>query len=140
MSKNPTKETVEKKISDWKNRLNELYNQVEAWLPSDGPEIERTTTTQVMEEMMKKFKVTPQPIPVLSVMMNGKKLVFRPSGIWILGANGKVDVFSGDKHYTLVDLRPDDGPSDWRLVSRKIHPGTVRFDKRAFQQVIGVSR
>jgi hypothetical protein len=69
--------------------------------------------------MMQEHGVAPRDVPTYTVSReNGKNLVvFTPSVIWIIGANGRVDVKTSTRRHILVDLGGTEGkPSRWRLV------------------------
>jgi hypothetical protein len=85
------------------------------------------------EEMMRRFDVAARHLPVLEILREGRLVAtLEPRGLWITGANGRVDLVGNGRHYLLVDVAENFAQSDWRisplaqrLRREKFDPGTL---------------
>ncbi len=112
-----TKDHVTKRVEDWVHRLNALYDLVESWLPSEW-RADRRRVVLMDEEMMRKFGVSPREIPVLDLnSADGRGATLEPRGLWIIGTNGRVDLFVGRKHHLIVDIAQNFAIPKWRIAS-----------------------
>ncbi|MCX7046203.1 MAG: hypothetical protein NTX50_12050 [Candidatus Sumerlaeota bacterium] len=132
------KKEVENRIGDWLKRLNELYDRVDYWRQSlPQTEVLPGQISQREEEPMRECKVKPRPVPTYTVLMGKKRLSFVPAALWILGANGRVNVSTNKGHYMLVDLKGEnDAQSDWRIVTPNINKIHAPFNEKTFKQLL----
>lgn len=108
---------VVRRVADWAQRVDALYQQLEAWLPV-GWTVKREHSTTLNEELMQKYQVPAHAFPVLSLDYKGQRsVVIEPRGLWIIGANGRLDIMSEAGHHVIVDLAEIFAPSDWRIAS-----------------------
>jgi hypothetical protein len=92
-----------------------LYNQIEQWLPS-GWRASRERTVFMDEEMMRRFRVEPRQLPVLNLSaVDGRNASLEPRGLWIVGANGRVDLYFGSRHFIIIDKSDRFLPPDWYI-------------------------
>ena len=55
-------------------------------------------------------------LPILRVRKAGKEvLTFKPYGLWVIGANGRIDLFGRDGSYFLVDRATGFQPPQWHV-------------------------
>jgi hypothetical protein len=112
-----TADYVRKCVDDWLQRLNDLFNKVKDWAAANGWAAEDGAPIPMYEEMMERFGVPEHKQPTLSVRSaTGQQIWIKPKGLWVIGANGRVDIYSPKGAYTLVDVgdRPQGGPK-WVL-------------------------
>lgn len=113
---NMSKEAVDFRVKEWNERLNGLYGQIIAWLPK-GYTADCNDSVIMNEEMMKKYKTPAIKLPVLKIVKGQESvLTFKPKGLWVIGANGRVDVLCSDSSFMLVDMAEPFSGTDWRLV------------------------
>ena len=106
---------VTRRVDDWATRIDKLYTQLEEWLPN-GWKAERTDTVHMDEELMRKFGVAPRNLPVLRLRHENKPSIrIEPRGLWIIGANGRLDLFGGNNHFVIVDTAENFEPPDWHI-------------------------
>jgi len=109
------KDHVVRRVDDWVGRIDRLYRQIEEWLPS-GWTASRVGTVRMHEELMQKFGVSARNLPVMELSYNGKPSArVEPRGLWIIGANGRLDLFSGPGHYVIIDSAGNFEPADWQI-------------------------
>lgn len=106
---------IERRVKDWSDRVQTLYRQIEAWLPA-GWTIEKRGAVRMHEELMQKFAVPPQSLPVLELFHDGKPSArIEPRGLWIIGANGRLDLIKGADHYIIIDAAENFAPPAWQI-------------------------
>jgi hypothetical protein len=80
------------------------------------------------EEPMRKAGVPPRKLPTLELVRdNAVRMRFRPYGLWIIGANGRIDLVKGSELYLVVDHSKTFEPPSWH-----ISPATARRDPKPF--------
>ena len=106
---------VARRVAEWEGRIKALYADVSAWLPAGWTAVVGGSVP-MHEELMRKFDVSEHQLPVLILERDGKKRGrMEPRGLWIIGANGRVDLILTDRHYLIVDRSESFEPPDWRL-------------------------
>lgn len=133
-------EGVVVRVEDWKERLEKLVNTISEWgreLAGDY-EQKRYTVRQFNEMLLEKHHVAPAELPAISLTKGKHVATFEPNVLWIIGANGRVSVFSDMEPYTLVDMGGLHGePSDWQVVGWKLERTLIPFDREAFKKILG---
>ncbi len=67
---------VYKSVSDWKERISNLYNAIREWLKDDRQYAVKTTDTlQMYEEQMQKLDIEPENLPVADILKDGKLIL-----------------------------------------------------------------
>jgi hypothetical protein len=109
------REYVERRVSDWASRIEALYRLIESWLPP-GWRAERRGTVQMLEEQMRKVNVLSRDLPVLDLENHaGKTARIEPRGLWVIGANGRLDFSGGKDHYVIFDEAEKFAPPFWYM-------------------------
>eukprot|EP00752_Nemacystus_decipiens_P000985 g985.t1 len=111
-----TREDVERRVDDWLNRLRDLLGVVERWAMDNGWAIESRDAVPMHEELMQHFGVAQREQPGLTLRDRaGDKLLLRPKGLWVIGANGRVDLFTKRGAFVLIDAAEPFSAPNWRL-------------------------
>jgi len=107
------------RITDWVKRINDLYAILETWVEDIGDvQISRTEVLQAREELMQEFGVEPKNIPAITLRSDNNRVSIMPMGLWVIGANGRLNIKTNKNCYILIDIGgKDDDPSEWVLVS-----------------------
>ena len=121
----PTPETTLRRLRDWQSRVHDLYSQIERAL-GPGYSYDRTGKQQSGEERVQQSGLRPEdvpPIDILRIERSGHPVaMILPRGLWIIGANGRLDLHlfpkaGGRRLFMLMDLSsPLEEHSDWRIV------------------------
>ena len=127
-----SKEHVSKRVKDWKLRVSKLYKEVGSWL-HDKPEYKVTLGVKVRmyEELMEKYGIAPEEIQTAD-LYKGDKLIasFMPIGLWVIGANGRIDLLTSQGSYTLVDNADEFKSPEWHMYPPSDHRKGKPFSKR----------
>lgn len=110
-----TREHVIRRVEDWSLRVEALYELVTGWLPP-GWTARRGRIVRMEEELMREFGVPARDVPILELWRNGTcEAILEPRGLWIIGANGRVDLVRGEAHYIITDVAENFDPPKWRI-------------------------
>jgi len=130
-----THEDIEQRIIDWQQRLNALYSSVQSWLPSNMGHVIDTSGSVVMnEELMKRYSMPAINLTTMKIIHEGKEILyFEPRGLWVIGANGRIDVFGKGSTWVLVDVSDRFAPeTKWKITEPSDRRTLRDFDKSAF--------
>jgi hypothetical protein len=119
-----SREHVLRRLSDWRDRVHKLYDQIERQLQDTGFRCNREEKHVLSEELPRKVGIAEaeQPkIDALRIVRPDKTnaAVLQPRGLWIIGANGRVDlrimpsVGSSEIYILLDQSKPLSGPGQW---------------------------
>ena len=122
------KKYVERRVQDWQRRVQTLYGTILSWLPLGWSGTE-TGGVPFHEEPMQRFDVGQVVLPVLLLKRGDDRAKLEPRGLWIIGANGRVDLVHGADHFLLVDRSENFDASDWQVSSLR-----DRIRQRPFDQ------
>jgi hypothetical protein len=106
---------VARRVDDWAERIDKLYAQLEQWLPPDWT-ADRSRNVRMHEPLMEKFDIAPRNLPVLTLLYQGEPAArVAPRGLWIVGINGRLDLYHGNKHFIIVDHAENLKPPEWHV-------------------------
>lgn len=126
------------RVDDWKQRVSSLYDQVCGWLPSHMS-TDRRNSVPMHEDLMRKYDVAETELPILNVYENGgwiAKLV--PRGLWIIGANGRLDLFARNGQWILVDRAENFENPVWQIAPAEHRRRTELLSRETLLKAIGV--
>ena len=129
---------IQRRIANWEERLNELYKKINDWLPEDW-QGQNGIPVNMHEKLMKKFHIEPMQMPTYVLSNESKETVtIEPYGLWLIGANGRVDMKRGDNHYLLVDIAGNFNPSEWYVakIDQRQRRNRVALTKSWLRQVL----
>ena len=133
-----TKEDLQRRIDDWKKRISSLYDMITEWVASESEyRCERHPAVRMYEELMQKLSVRPEKLELLNVY-HGKDLVatVKPMGLWIVGANGRLDILTKKGATILVDKAEKFHKPRWVAYGSTNGRQGQRFDKHYLAQLI----
>ncbi len=126
------------RVSDWKNRLNRLFSNIENWTKDFATiKIQKSDIPQAREELMYKFGIDPDTVPAMAIFLGKIRASFVPMGIWVIGSNGRVNITTNKNQYILLDLGGDnDNPSQWVIVNPSKRKERISFDRNTLSKII----
>ncbi len=135
-----SKEDVEKRIKDWTSRLSDLYSSIKEWLDSvPSYEVRERSDVEMYEELMQKHGIPPKALKSLDVYYGGRIIAaIKPIGLWIIGANGRVDILFKDGAVILIDESDRFQTPRWISHKRPKRNKGVKFDKNYMFDLLGV--
>ncbi len=126
------KNHVIRRLDEWISRLNSLYDCVESWLPA-GWSADRHKTKLMHEDMMKRFDLMAREVPILELNSdNGRHAKIEPRALWIIGANGRVDLFADNGHFLIIDRAKNFGVPEWQIVNFHKRDEVSKLDQARF--------
>lgn len=139
-----TREYVENRIAEWVSRLDSLFDQVQEWAGDQSAwQAERSLVRQQEEELMRSHRIPPRQVPFLTLWADNKRhrVSFVPSALWIIGADGRVNVTTNKHQFILVDRRNGhDGCSDWQILSADLRRSSSPFNRHALLSILQGAR
>ena len=135
-----TKTYVHKRLRDWERRIMALFKQIGEWAAKEWGEgsVVWGERLQRNEHMMQQFGVPPRRLPTVEVRTGKRTVTFLPSCLWIIGANGRVDVIAGPSSYMIVDMAGEDGrPSEWQISNPDSRIVLEPFTRDVFRRITG---
>jgi hypothetical protein len=128
-----TKADVENRIKDWETRLTELFNTIETWTQGiQDIQIEHGTVVQRAEMLMRDHNISPRLLPTMWIIIGLHRISFVPSALWVVGANGRVNINTNTRQYALVDM----GNREWRIADLPEKSNLRTFTREIFQDII----
>ena len=111
------KQQVELRVADWKKRVTELYSEINNWLKNTDYTLRLGSKLTMNEELMLQFGVPKTEVETADIYNKDKKIILtiKPKGLWIIGANGRIDILSVKGNYLLVDFAKQFEEPRWKL-------------------------
>ncbi len=110
-----TKELIEADVQDWKDRLHDLFQKVSTWAVANGWRVDASGTVGMHEELMQKFHVPATQQPTLRLDGDEGYALFKPKGLWVIGANGRIDLYTSKGAFIIVDLAERGDAPRWTI-------------------------
>ncbi len=132
---------IERRIDDWVERLEALYERVRRFARArpDAEELKilEGQVLQRLEYVMEQNDVPPRMLPTIAVLKGINRVSFVPSALWTIGANGRATVTTNRHQYMLADLNEEkEAPSDWRIATSRGSAIQLPFDETVFSQLL----
>jgi len=129
------REDVEARVNDWLVRIGQLYELVKNNVPVDRATACRVKRHVLMhEEMMQKFDIPAVQVPVLDVLeKNSIVVTFKPKGLWVVGANGRIDVLTQRASYIIIDAAAVFRPAHWMIYGPRKKASGEEFNVNTLQ-------
>lgn len=129
---------IQKRIKDWKKRVADLYKETKKWL-GDVPQynIKIGQPTPMYEELMQSFNIQPTETDTADIFKENKILIsFKPKGLWMIGANGRIDIISQAGNYILVDIAEQFQEPQWHIYTATDRRTGKPFTKKELLNLI----
>jgi hypothetical protein len=106
---------VRRRIDDWLHRLDELFGSIKTWATDQGWTFVQDAVP-MYEQLMMDFNIGHRDQPSLRLVTTSNDLVWiKPKGLWVIGANGRIDIYSPKGAFVLVDVSEHFEPPRWIL-------------------------
>jgi len=114
------KKRSQETLAQWKREIDKLFTKIDSWLETAKPEGLIVKRTEAAKEITERLLGT-YTAPIMEISFADKTIRLEPVGRNIVGAFGRIDVFSPSGIYMLVKLSLEE--NDWYLVDKE---GTKR--------------
>lgn len=131
-----TRDQIVARVDDWLDRLNELYRRIEACAARVGSQVLRKSIPQTREDLMIRFDVEPIDLPALAVVSEKSRVSFVPLALWVVGANGRVNITTNTRTYILIDEEEYGNPPRWVIVNRAKRNDQIELDDETILRLI----
>ena len=106
---------IQRRVDDWADRVDGLFHQLAEALP-DGWSPAPSHTVPMHEELMRKYDVPPKSMPTFPLRhQSGAVAELVPRSLWIIGANGRLDLTYEGRRYIVFDTSDSFAPPDWHV-------------------------
>lgn len=129
---------IESRIADWIQRIDDLYTFVKGATDNiNGIKYKKNKKVVMHEGLMQNFHVTPVDLPILDIYKEQKLVMsFKPIGLWVLGANGRIDILTQSGAYILVDIAEKNNKPEWEVFSPAHRTKGQHFDSNFIQELV----
>ena len=105
---------IQRRVDDWIHRVSTLYAELSVALP-EGWSTKRAAVA-MHEELMRKFNVPAASVPSLALAHeSGAAATLTPRGLWVVGANGRLDLTANGKRYLVLDSADSFTCPEWHV-------------------------
>lgn len=110
-----TKEYVEARVANWKARLQAFFQVIQAWAERNGWKVDGSGTVRMHEELMQNVGVPATDQPTLRLDNDHGYALFKPKALWVVGANGRIDLYTSKGTFIIVDLEDANAAPRWTI-------------------------
>ncbi len=105
---------VERRVKDWLQRLTSLYGEISVWADRNGWSHAEGAPVAMKEELMRRSGLPPrEQASLVLTSPGGERVWIKPKALWVIGANGRIDVHSLKASVLLVDTARPFEPASW---------------------------
>ena len=127
---------MRQRVNDWADRIEGLYEAVEGWLPT-GWMARRGLPVTMNEELMQNMSVPARELPTLDLLHDGTAEVrIRPYGLWIIGANGRIDLVKGRNIFLILDHAKTFESPNWHIAPAIDRQNSKPFDRSQLEALV----
>lgn len=132
------KDYVDKRADGWISKVEKLYSDIKDALKGNSVVGFKSEQYMIMEEeLMQKYGVPPKKVPIFDLFVgNQLKATFKPIGLWVVGARGRIDILTKEGSYILVDLGDDETHPNWKVFTPKNRKKSSPFDNKFLETLV----
>lgn len=131
---------VSLRVADWQRRVLDLKELINNWIADDSSLriVDRTPIT-FQEELMEKFGVPASPVPSFDIYRGSARTMrFQPKGLYVIGANGRVDFTTKTQSVIVVDRSEALAPrSEWLMYLSNSRHTAKPLTKQSLLELLG---
>ena len=110
-----TREHVQARVENWQSRIREFYSLIRAWAEKNDWKVNDSGRVEMLEELMQEYEIPPAEQPVLRLDRGAQFALFFPKGLWVIGANGRIDLITPKGSFIIVDLANQFAEPKWMI-------------------------
>jgi hypothetical protein len=137
-----TKDYYDRRVADWHERIDTLFNQIIEWLPHDFS-YEFSETGAKPDNLMKKHEPEKRVKPLKTLIIRHNDLEIAriyPRYLWVLGNNGEVAFKAKNIYYSIIDRAEKKKYSfnkpEWNIKNSYKINGDVKFNQNIFMTTL----
>lgn len=134
------KDYVLKRVDNWNERMVSVMGTIQTWLePYTDYQVLSANPQRMHEGLMKTFDIPMREVPSFQILYKRKVLChLRHFGLWIIGANGRIDMLTANGNYLLVDRAEPFQNPNWKIYKYKDNADGKEFSFENFKSIIGI--
>jgi hypothetical protein len=106
---------IERRIDDWQERIRALFGSTIAWAEAAGWTVRDMGVVEMQEELMRRFHIPARELPIIRLEKDAAFALFKPKGLWVIGANGRIDLYTSKSVFVLIDTAENFEPAQWMI-------------------------
>lgn len=136
------KEQAARPPIDWQAKRDELVQSVENLYSLVRKMLRKSIESKAVSVRTFDMEVTEDyvgtyTIPALELSVGAERVEFRPKGIMVLGAEGRVDIRGAGDTVTLIKRAEENGNSEWTVVLQRVpHIRTAPLDRDSLKDAL----
>lgn len=129
---------VLKRVDDWGKRVHELIEQFSLWVSSNNKlQLKPGRSSPMHEGLMKDFDVPVKQLETADILKEGKLVMaIKPFGLWIMGANGRIDLMKATGNIILVDEAEQFQKPKWKVFLSNNRQQGIELNRSVFNEII----
>ncbi len=128
---------IKKRVDDWEKRIEDIIALCNTWATEENLTLALGRKQKMHEGLMKTFHVPMREINSADIISNDKIIAtIKPFGLWILGANGRMDILTSKANFVLIDTAKQFESPMWKLFTKENRDNGSDFNKITFLQII----
>ncbi|MCC5978427.1 MAG: hypothetical protein JJU21_10225 [Salinarimonas sp.] len=131
-----TREHIECRVDEWRQRLHDLFSDVEIWARARGWRVDDSGRVPMHEQLMRQFDMPATDQPILRLEGEHGYALFKPKALWVIGANGRVDLFTSRGAFNIVDLAEAGEAPRWTVFGGNKSPNGASFSPTLLESLI----
>ncbi len=127
---------IEARVRDWTERVAALFRVVREWASSENWRVSDSALVTTHEELAEKAGLPAIQLPTLRLdRSDGAYALFKPKGLWVIGANGRVDLYTSKGLFIIVDRAEYGNDARWTIFRATSTRGGEPFDPTLISQL-----
>jgi hypothetical protein len=129
-----------RRIDDWEKRVHDLITQLSLWISTNNNlEIKPGRKSLMHEGLMKDFEIPVRELETADILKRGKlTMAIKPFGLWIMGANGRIDLMRAIGNLILIDEAEDFQKPKWKVFLGHNRQVGLELNKKVFTEIISL--
>lgn len=131
-----TREHVEDRVDEWRQRLHDLFSDIGSWARARGWRVDDSGRVPMHEQLMQQFDMPATDQPILRLDRAQVYALFKPKALWVIGANGRIDLFTSRGAFTIVDLAEAGEAPRWTVYGGNKSPNGASFSPALIESLV----
>jgi len=136
-------ETIDKqhilnRIDVGTKRINDLYTLIEKWLSTtNNYRLVKSKSVVLKDNLLQNYGISKIQLPAADIYKNNTLLAsLKPKGLWVIGANLRIDLISRSKLVFLRDESKDQEKPKWKIIHDKNRQEITTLSEKNFLKVL----
>jgi hypothetical protein len=108
---------IKNRLEERKEQIEKLFNHIENWISGESEfRFKRSKPVTLKEEETGNQESEQIQLPTANIFRNNTLVAsLKPKGLWVIGANGRVDLLNKYESIILFDLSKNEEDFNWEI-------------------------